>query len=222
MLAGDEAEAVFAHGEAEQQYRAAVELARDRHDHVREAEALRKLGLVLRMGGRYDEALEVLERAAELCRTVGDIEGEARATEQIGHVHYHRGTIRAGYVRALAVVERLEQLPEASRPQSALADLYHVIALDLYPTGRYTEVLAAGERAAQLARAAGDERSLAISGWARGNPLSMMGRWAEARRVLEETLPTFEAMGDTWWLAHPIGNIARTYVHQGDLETHDP
>jgi len=218
MLAGDEAEAVFAHTEAEQHCRTALHLARELGDRPHEAEALQRLGLVLRMAGRYDEALEVLERAAEMCWTFGDIEGEARATEQIGHVHYHRGTPHAGYARVQAVVERLELLPEARRPQSALADLYFRLAAQLYITGRYTEVLAAGERAAQLARAAGNERSLAISGWARGSPLSMMGQWGEARRVYEETLPTFKAMGDAWWLAQPIGNIARTYVHQGDLE----
>jgi tetratricopeptide (TPR) repeat protein len=116
------------------------------------------------------------------------------------------------------VAERLEQLPENLQPQAALADLYFAIALDLYPTGRYKEVLAAGERATQLARAARHERTPFIRSWIRGNPLSMMGRWAEARTVLEEALPVLEAMGDPWWLAHPIGNIARTYVHQGDLE----
>jgi tetratricopeptide (TPR) repeat protein/transcriptional regulator with XRE-family HTH domain len=224
LQAGDEAARVFAHAEAERQYRTALELARDNHDRAREAEALLKLGPVLRLAGQYDDALELLEWAAEMCRSAGDLEGEARAIQTIGNVHHARGTPQAGYGRVRAVVERLERLPETSRPQLALAELYVVMGLDLFPTGRYTEVVVASERAAKLVGAANDVRSRAASGLAKahaltmmGRALTMMGRWAEARRVLEETLPTFEAMGNPWRLAHPIGNIARTYVHQGDL-----
>jgi DNA-binding SARP family transcriptional activator/tetratricopeptide (TPR) repeat protein len=224
LRAGGEADAVFAHAEAENQYRTALALAQDIGDQAREAEALLKLGSVLRLAGRYGEALEVLEQGAEMRRTAGDLDGEARAVQVIGNVHHARGTPQEGYARVRAVVERLERLPERSRPQLALAELYVVMGLDLLPTGRYTGVVAASERAAQLIGAAGDENTLPTSALPRahaltmlGRALTMMGRWAEARTVLEETLPTFEAIGNHWRLAHPLGNIARTYVHQGDL-----
>jgi predicted ATPase len=50
MLAGDEAEAVYAHDEAEQQFRIAVELARDGHDQAREKQ--RRCGSLAGSSGR--------------------------------------------------------------------------------------------------------------------------------------------------------------------------
>ena len=91
MVAGDQAEAVFAHTEALRHYRTALELAHAVDDRRREAEALEKLGVVLRLGMQYDQARDVLERAADTYRAVDDPEGEARVTHHIGNVLHFEG-----------------------------------------------------------------------------------------------------------------------------------
>ena len=78
LLDGDQAEAIYAHAEAEQQYRTALELAQAVGDERREAEALEKLAPVLRFMTRYDEALALSEGAATHYQNLGDVEGEGR------------------------------------------------------------------------------------------------------------------------------------------------
>jgi tetratricopeptide (TPR) repeat protein/transcriptional regulator with XRE-family HTH domain len=215
MLAGDEAEAVFAHGEAEQHYRTALDLARGLGDRPREAEALEKMGVVLRMVSRYDEALTLLERAAKLSADAGDHEAEARATHEIGFVHFHRGTPGHGIERVQGVTERLEQLPSSVQPYRALADLYSALALDLWPLARYTEVLSATQRAAELALPQGYTRPRALSETLRGMAVAMIGPLPEARRVFEEAAAISEASGNRWWVADGVGDIGRVCLDEG-------
>jgi len=218
VLAGDAAEAMFAHAEAEQHYHTALELARQLGDLSRQAPIHEKLGTVLRLTGRYDQALHLLERAAGAYRTAGDLEGEARATQQIAFVHFYRGTTPQGIERVRRVVERFEHLPPDIRPLLAMADLYSSLARNLFPSARYAEVLAAADRALELARASQDERTFYIAGAWRGRALGMLGRFTEARLAFEETIPTLERVADPWWLAQAVGNIGRSYVHEGNLE----
>jgi tetratricopeptide (TPR) repeat protein len=84
LLAGDQAEVVFAHAEAEGQYRTALELARELEDAAAEAEALEKLGAVLSRVARFTEAEEMLEGARRLYRMEGNQEGETRAVGRPG------------------------------------------------------------------------------------------------------------------------------------------
>jgi hypothetical protein len=72
-LAGDQAETVFAHREAEQQYQVALELARNSGDTSAKVELLEKLGSVLKNLGWYDDALAILEQAAGVRRELNDL-----------------------------------------------------------------------------------------------------------------------------------------------------
>jgi tetratricopeptide (TPR) repeat protein/transcriptional regulator with XRE-family HTH domain len=217
MVAGDQAEAVFAHTEALQHYRTALELAHAIHDRPREAEALEKLGVLLRFGTHYDQAHEVLERAVAAYRAIEDPEGEARATRQIGAVLFFTGQPTEGIARVRATVERLERMsgPASSR---ALAYAYWALAVQLVPTGEYGDILAASARIAELGQAANDARAMAAAAWLRGLGLCAVGSPGEARRSLEAALPFFTSSGDKFQLAQVTCNIGRTYLHEGNVD----
>jgi tetratricopeptide (TPR) repeat protein len=217
MLAGDGAEAVFAHAEAEQHYRTALELAQEPDDLGREADVLQKLGIVLRIVARYDEALEVMDRAAKLCLEAGDYEGEARAIHEVAFILFYRGTADEGIMRLRTATERLERLPGATVSSRAAAELYAALAFCLWPSGRYTEMVVAAERAQEMARAANATRTLGIAQTMRGLALTMIGALPDARRVLAEAIPLLE-VGDRWWLAQPWGSMGRAHVDEGDLQ----
>jgi tetratricopeptide (TPR) repeat protein len=214
VLAGDGAEAVFAHAEAEQHYRTALELAQKLGWLGREADILRKLCAVVRILTRYEEALEAADRAARLYLEAGDYEGEARTLRETGLLHYYRGTPDQGIVRVRAATERLPRGPVSPR---AAADLYAALANCLWPIARYTEMLAAAERAEQLALAANATRTLGVAQMFRGMALTMVGVLPEARGVLKGAIPLLEE-GETWWLAQPWGSLGRAYVDEGDLQ----
>lgn len=65
LVAGDEAGEVYAYAEAEHHYRRALQLAEEVGDLSGEARALRSLGEALAPTGRYEEALDALEGAAD-------------------------------------------------------------------------------------------------------------------------------------------------------------
>jgi tetratricopeptide (TPR) repeat protein/transcriptional regulator with XRE-family HTH domain len=217
ILAGDEAGGVFAHSEAEQHYRTALDLARELDDQPREAEALEKLGTILRRLARYEEALDTLERAVDLSAEVGDVVREGRATHEIGIVHYFRGTPEQGIRRVREVEEILVRRAPNVQASRAFADLYAALALDLWPIARYSEVLVAVERAAELAHIEKNTRSRAIAETFRGMALTMVGPLPEARRVLEEATLLFPTVGETWWIANAVGNTGRAYLDEGEF-----
>jgi class 3 adenylate cyclase/tetratricopeptide (TPR) repeat protein len=157
ILAGDQAEAVFSHRDAELRYRTVLDLAHETRDQKVRSEVLEKLGRVLKVVGRYDDSLQALEESAALCRAAGDEDGELRAVAQIGQVQAVRGTPGEGVTRLQSLVDSLEGTSRSSE----LVGLYVALAKLYIRSGRYSAQLTAASRAVDLARGAGDDQFLA-------------------------------------------------------------
>jgi tetratricopeptide (TPR) repeat protein len=202
LLAGDQAESVFAHAEAERHYRTAGALAEELEDQVREAEALEKLGAVATITARYDEALETLEHAARIYHTQGDGQGEGRAAAQLGWVHLMRGTTLEGIARIQPVLTSLEGDSTDIVPSHGLAALYVSLLYLLDASNRYAEQLLVAERAVTVADAIDDGTILAEAQMLRAFALLGLGRVEEGLQALEELIPLVE-------LAQGVGSEAR-------------
>src|SRR5205085_8578940 len=210
----DRAQGQQAHATAEGYYRDLVERL-VRRGRVQDAARVReKLGSVLRTAAGYEEALVVLEHAAETYRVAGDIEGVRRALAQIGQVHADRGTAEDGIRRLQAALE----MGGMDEPSPGLAALYDALAHLYFAGGRLDEQLAAAERAMELARAVGADSILADAETKRGLALLLLGRLEEAQRVLEEAIPLAEAAGDLDILGRMLTNVGSVYGAIGDLE----
>jgi class 3 adenylate cyclase/tetratricopeptide (TPR) repeat protein len=214
MLAGDQAAAVYANGEAERYFRRALGLAGELQDEVRTAETHEKLGGALHASGRYDEALAMLEKAAEFYRAGGDLEIEGRIVAQMGHVHFMRDTAEEGILRLQAALQARSE----SLPSSALAALYASLARLLMDVGRQSEQLDTAEKAADLARVVGDERTLLGAEATRGSALNNLGRPEEALQTLEAIISLAEAAGDLYNLVRALDNASDACFSLGDLE----
>lgn len=191
-VAADQAEEAFAHVEAERHYRVALELARELGDGAAVRRTLERLGDVLKTVGRYDEALEVLERAAEGYTVVHDLEGERRAVAHIGQVHYRRGTLEEGAARIRRALQSLDD----DVPSHGLAVLYLALAILLFRSGRYVEQLEAAETAAEVAQEIGDKGVLAEARLLRAYSLPWTGRQIDFKGALEEVIRLAEEIGD--------------------------
>jgi tetratricopeptide (TPR) repeat protein len=172
-----------------------------------------KLGGVLATVARYDEALEVLGRAAEVYRQVRDLEAVARVTARIGWTHRYRATPEEGITAIQPVLEVLTW----AGPSQGLASLHLALAYLHMGSGRYQESLEAAEQAVQLARAVGDERILGGAEMRRGTALTMLGQLEEGTRVLEESVSLLEAAGDLETLAIAFNNLGASYLAVGEL-----
>ena len=190
--AAESAQARFAMSAAEDYFRTLIGNL-DRLGHrQRSAAAREKLGSLLMVKLRYDEALDMLGEAAQIYAAVGDLESQMRVTAQLGLVHARRRTPDDGIALLrpmLALAESKALLPPAAALYVALADLFFV-------AHKYGEGLVAAERAAELARQVGDQPALASAEIRRATALITLGHHGDGLRALESASPQVETVGD--------------------------
>jgi tetratricopeptide (TPR) repeat protein len=212
LRAGDHAEALYAHADAERHYRMALELALARADRAHEAEARLNLGQIYTYVARNDEAVAVLDSALEAYEAIGDVEGQARAATQMGLMHVMAGTTAHGIPR---IESALSHLPSDAYP-APVALAYTMLASCYWLEARYREEFTAAERALELAHAAGEPSILAQAELYHATAQLMLGRVGEAGATLERILPGLKA-GDPIQQGFALENLAVVYEAQGAL-----
>lgn len=221
LRAGDQAEAVYAHGEAEHHYQTALELAREIGDSNAEAQALEQLGQVLSRLARYEEALAMLEAAAAHDDAAGDLDGVLRATALIGDVRMRLATdqkeVADVEARLKALLARFSTPQMEARYARGLALLWTSLAHLYSNDGRSLEGLAATERALELARAAADQRLIVQAEIRRGTACIDLARYEEGIQAIEAALPTLEAEADLAGLCIALANVSEAYFQRGEL-----
>jgi tetratricopeptide (TPR) repeat protein len=213
LLAGQEAAAAFAFEEAARQYRRALELVEANSDLDRELLAAERLGSVLDLVGRKDEALRILERAESRCRERGDLEAAGRLVAVKGMVHLNRGSPHKG----LASVESSLELLRSRGPSEAMARLHLTRAHLLFFVGKYRAMQTEAEIAGETARAVGADQLLPAIEDRRAVALLNLGRADEACRIYESAIPMIEASGDAVLLRRALGNLGVAHERLGDL-----
>jgi len=191
-----------------------------------------KLGRVLNLSARYEQAQKMLERAIERYREKGDLGAASLATANLVESLVNRGELEEARRRLEEMAERLEEHsanghpggssagsvtpgPKAgsapgARLQNRLAGVFRML-------GRYGEMLRAAERAGEMARAAGAESAQAIAEERRGTALILLGRLEEGREALERAIPPLEEAGDLLALLPTVGNLGDNRRLAGDL-----
>jgi tetratricopeptide (TPR) repeat protein len=215
LEAGRQADAVFAHTEAEERYRAALALARDLARRQDEADALERLGRVLRMTGRHDESLEALEQAAAIHHSAGDLEREVATVSVIAETHYWRASQAEGVARVDAFLETLE----GRSPPPGTARLLAYQGGNLGRSQQLTpaEMLPQIERVSALAKAEGDTSTFVLVEGMRGYALRELGRVDQAIEVQEAVEPLAEQQGDEDSL-NMLMMLSDTYIYSGCFE----
>jgi tetratricopeptide (TPR) repeat protein len=214
VLAGDAAEVVFAHAEAEEHYRTAAHLARELADRAKEARALEKLGSALAMQSRADESLQALEAAERLYRELNDDESLTRVVAGIGSALMHLGRTDAAIARLHVVLDTMQD----SAPSTGLAGLSLQLSAILYGAGRYDEAVHVAQRASEVAQAVGDTITRASAENYRADLLMQMGRFRAGFTAFEANIPISEDTGDLGILAHTLNDLAVTLIFLGRFQ----
>jgi tetratricopeptide (TPR) repeat protein/transcriptional regulator with XRE-family HTH domain len=213
LQAGDAAEAVFAHQEAERQYRLALGLADELGDSSRRAEVLEKLGTALLLQTKYGEARDNLERSVEIYRLSRDMEGLGRVTAQIGRVYLSAGWATAEAVERLrSLVDRLED----GVPSVALVEVHTRLATLFFLSGDYQHLFAEAETALSLARLVDEKKMMGEAEFHRGLAFSLIGTFEEASRSFSAATRTAEEAGDLINLCEGVGGLGVVTLLAGD------
>ena len=215
LLTGDQAQALYAHAEAESRYRTAVELARSIGDIAQEAAALTRLGSALLSRAHWDEALAALDPAAEMRRALDDNVGLAETVALMYRLYAHRGTPIEGLDRLRPLLEQLQ----GGEPTRQLASVYTALGHLYSLAARYDELLAAAEHATELAAAAGDEQVLAEAMGRKGVALMFLGRIEAGRVELDGAIRIAHRLGDLETEVIALNNIAHAYLLTGPLDS---
>jgi tetratricopeptide (TPR) repeat protein len=217
--AGDQAALADEHATAIDHFEEALRQLDDQNaDQSVVARLEEKLGALLYVAGEYDEALEHLERAADTAHAERDWTGEGRITARMAEVHRSRGTAEDGIALVTPLlVSPMIDLLAWSGPTEVVASLHLALANLTLLAGRHRDTVAAAERAAEIARAIGNDRLLGEAEEKRVDALSALGQVEKARLALDSALPAIEAGGDLLVLARALttaGDVAR---RSGDI-----
>ncbi len=215
LLAGDQAEAVYAHQDAERHYQRTCDLARELGDQRQEAAALEKLGVVCELLARLSQAAEWLEAALVLYQATGDVEGQGRSLARLGEVYAITQTPEPGIAW---IQPRLAPLGASGLSLSGQAALYVALAWLYGVADRYPEALVAAEHAVALAQQAQDDRLLGQAQTWRGTMLLHLERQDEGAAALEEATSLLEAIDDLYQLQVALHQRSSAYHVLGEFE----
>jgi predicted ATPase/class 3 adenylate cyclase len=167
-----------------------------------------------RKQGRYDEAVERLERAARDFLTLGDDAGVGRVLHLAGTVAAQRGDYAKAtenYQESLAIRERLG---DKASMGALLSNLGIVVEYqgDLDAARRFHE------RALALRTETGDRWAIAVSTNNLGLILAMQRRFDEARTLLQRSMQLSREVGDSWLVAIGHNNLGNTTRGLGDYD----
>jgi len=212
--AADRAAKQYAHAEAEAYYQRLIELAHTQGDRRKEGEAREKLGLLLDVVGRMDEAQEMLERSIMIYRSADEIEGLRRGLARLARVYRVRGMPQEG----LTWVRPFLTAAEEGDPSPGLVMLHRGLASLYSGTGRYLAQLAAAEQAARIALALRNDALVADAAHMHSDALAWLGRTEESLQVAEQAIPLAESQNDLWNLCFLVNDGARAYLRKGMVE----
>lgn len=181
------------------------------------ARALTALGGLLQIRiGEWDEALERLEEAKELCRTLGDARAEGWAT-------FYRTVAALSAADSFSHEEMKRGFGEARELFTSAQDPAGMAYSSLMMV--YADLPEHPERARDVARrvlsgfrTAGFADGIAHGAEALAAALMRTGELEESTKLLREALGTFRHLGNRACSTHCLQNAAWWYIHMGDVE----
>lgn len=202
-IVGDLGGADDAHAEAARHLEGTVDAAA-------EAWYLHSLAVLRKDQRQFQEAEELLARAAALYAELGDEESGARALTSLGSLHLDRGAPKEA---AEALLEALRHVDPLGDPRTALA-IHHNLALCLVETGRTAEAERLYEEARPLYAEHADAMGRIKARWLEALLAAAGGRDDEAERGFEEVQAAFAATEQSYDAALVALDLAALYARQ--------
>ncbi len=211
--AGDQAESAYAHYDAEQRYRTALDLARAYDDRISEAMSLEKLAQALMNQARFDEAIESAHLASALYQALDDDEGLLRAL-------YWYGTsfiVKAAPDRGLERLDALRDHFAQRAPSPALARYLATLAQLYFQAGRAQDALETAERAVAIAQETSDLTALTHALYMRAMALLNTDQTGGGfEQAMEAVIPLAERVGDLTYLVLAYYHTGTAKLVHGD------
>lgn len=201
-------------GDAEEQYRKAVELRRAVGNRRGVATSLRNLAGVVSLRGEFAAANTYLGEARALYEALDDRDGLAATENELGLLAEERGD----YPAALEAFRRALQAWQQSGDAYRAAEALNSIGYAHYQLGAYDSAQAFWQQAADSYATLGDQTGDVRIAQNLGLLDIARGRWDEARARLQRSLQQAEQQQMLEEVAVSLRNLAELDLWQGRLD----
>jgi predicted ATPase/tRNA A-37 threonylcarbamoyl transferase component Bud32 len=192
----------------------AVALSDDERRQIR-AELLLKLGETMEFTGDYARARIQLEEGLEMCRSLNDQAGAARALSLLGNIYWRQGN----YAEATRCCEESLRQSEQIGEQLTTARALNRLGMVCFEQGDYQSAGQHFERSLEIAGALNDVEGRAGASNNLGLVAYSQGEYAQAAQHFEASLSICRASGQRRRVASALLNLGGVAGEQGDLET---
>jgi class 3 adenylate cyclase/tetratricopeptide (TPR) repeat protein len=189
-------------------------LAESLDDGLRRASCQTAIAEVVRKQGRYNEALELLNRAARGFAAFGEESGVAKVHHLVGTVTAQRGD----YDKAVESYKKSLQIRERIGDKSGMASLLSNLGVIAEYRGDYEGSQTFHQRALALRESVGDLLAISVSMQNLGMIAVLQKRYQEAREWFEKSMRLNRQVGDTWMVAVCHNNLGNATRGLGDYE----
>jgi adenylate cyclase len=190
----------------------ALALAESLDDGLRRASCQTAIAEVVRKQGRYQEAFDLLNRAARGFAAFGEESGVARVLHLTATVRAQRGD----YDKAVESYKKSLQIRERIGDKSGMASLLSNLGVIEEYRGDYEASQTLHQRALALRESVGDLLAISVSMSNLGMIAVLQKRYEEARDWLEKSMQLSRQVGDTWMVANCHNNLGNTTRGLGD------
>jgi DNA-binding SARP family transcriptional activator/Tfp pilus assembly protein PilF len=195
-------------------HQAAVEQARGFGRPDWEAEALLNLAHVYRTDGGFDLAAELLRRALDCYRTLGDRLGEANAQCELGRVRHLTGDYAAAAAQQQRALELYRELGDRLGEADALHELGRINTL----SGGHAVAEDYAQQALALFDELGKPMGVAQVRVVLANLRRRSGAYDESAGLLERSIATFREAGDRQSESNALWTLGQIRLAQGDYD----
>jgi predicted ATPase len=165
--------------------------------------------------GPLDELLAMVERAVQLADTPGvPASLKARALFARGETYGFRGKLR----ESISDLEAALQMAKTAGDEGLLGEALVWLSVRYRHAGRYTEALAACDRAHAILGRIGSPRMAGLNLAVRGRMRGELGQRSESRTDNEQAMAIFRELGDRWYEGLTLANLGQLDMEAGDLD----
>lgn len=199
--------------EAQTHLQAASALAQAHRDQTLLVRALRTASGAAFAHQNYAESQALGRQLLELCREIGDREGEADAHSRLATVAARLFRVEEAhqhYGRAAELYERIGK----RQGQAAVSLNTGMLAVNL---GRYEAGIASFRQAESLFEALADPRGLAVSALNQSAAAIYQGNWTVAEQAARRAYELAHGLGLAFLEATALGNLGEVALNRGEL-----
>lgn len=211
LRAGEVAQANYSNQAALNYYQRVLKLLADDE----QVKVMLKIGQVLELVGRWDEARDLYEIAIVQARQMQDRRAEARVQVAMGELLRKRGLYDEASKRLSSAREGFEAVDDPA----GVGQVLHYGGTMAAQQGDYQEARRLYEESLVIRRRLQDQRNISSL----LNNLGILGRYQrnydEARKIHQEALSIRRSLGDRWAIAISLINLGNVALDQGDYET---